>query len=338
MDVRQLARIDLNLLVALQVLLEERSVSKAAVRLFITQSAMSKTLLRLRQLFDDTLFTRTAAGLVPTPRALELQPQLILLLAEIQGMVTAAEFDPDSFNGQFTILMPDYLGLLLLPELMARLQQMAPHIRIQVISRAEHQLDKLADGDIDFVIQVEQRQYPPEFEMVLLGEATPVLVTRIGHPLEAMADYNRDDILKFPQVQIYHPDVEESFFFAGIPHGLEPIQSFEPTLEISHIFTAMQVIRRTDFVMVAPAMFVADERQDQSVSVMNYPMGEGVELRFALVWHQRINRSLPHQFVLQQILTIIRDYRRQNNAATPLEALGNNRAMEVIRRLDGYSS
>lgn len=76
MDTRTLARIDLNLLVALQVLLEERNVSKAAERLFITQSAMSKTLGRLRELFDDPLFTRSSHGMVPTPRALDIQKKL----------------------------------------------------------------------------------------------------------------------------------------------------------------------------------------------------------------------------------------------------------------------
>ena len=69
MDIRDLGRLDLNLLVALEALLEERSVSKAAERLYITQSAMSKTLGRLRDLFDDQLFVRRGSGMVPTPRA-----------------------------------------------------------------------------------------------------------------------------------------------------------------------------------------------------------------------------------------------------------------------------
>ena len=69
MDIRELGRLDLNLLVALEALIEEGSVSKAAERLFITQSAMSKTLGRLRELFDDPLFIRRGSGMVPTPRA-----------------------------------------------------------------------------------------------------------------------------------------------------------------------------------------------------------------------------------------------------------------------------
>ena len=69
MDIRELGRLDLNLLVALEALIEEGSVSRAAERLYITQSAMSKTLGRLRELFDDPLFIRRGSGMVPTPRA-----------------------------------------------------------------------------------------------------------------------------------------------------------------------------------------------------------------------------------------------------------------------------
>lgn len=76
MDIRDLGRLDLNLLVALEALIEEGNVSRAAERLFITQSAMSKTLGRLRQLFDDPLFIRKGAGMVPTPRAEQLARQL----------------------------------------------------------------------------------------------------------------------------------------------------------------------------------------------------------------------------------------------------------------------
>ena len=84
MDTRDLSKIDLNLLISLQVLLEERSVSRAAERLFITQPAMSKTLARLRAVFDDDLFTRSSHGMQPTPRALELSAGLSAIIGDIR--------------------------------------------------------------------------------------------------------------------------------------------------------------------------------------------------------------------------------------------------------------
>ena len=81
MDISKLAKADLNLLVALHVLIEERSVSKAATRLHVTQPAMSKTLNRLRETFDDPLFARSKRGIQPTPRAEALANELIHVLS-----------------------------------------------------------------------------------------------------------------------------------------------------------------------------------------------------------------------------------------------------------------
>ena len=83
MNINQLARVDLNLLVALQVLLEERSVSRAAQRLNVTQPAMSKTLGRLRETFEDPLFARSKRGIQPTPRAEALGAELQNILSDI---------------------------------------------------------------------------------------------------------------------------------------------------------------------------------------------------------------------------------------------------------------
>ncbi|MDB2534312.1 LysR family transcriptional regulator, partial [Porticoccaceae bacterium] len=88
MNLQKLSRLDLNLLVSLQALLEEKSVTRAAERLFITQPAMSRVLQRLRHQLDDPLFTRTGNELVPTPKARELQARLPRLLDGILEMVS----------------------------------------------------------------------------------------------------------------------------------------------------------------------------------------------------------------------------------------------------------
>ena len=100
MDIRELSRLDLNLLVALEALLEERNVSLAAERLFITQSAMSKTLGRLRELFGDPLFVRKASRMIPTPRAEQLARELPQVLLAVQRMLRPTEFDPQTWEGE----------------------------------------------------------------------------------------------------------------------------------------------------------------------------------------------------------------------------------------------
>ena len=137
MDIRELGRLDLNLLVALEALIEEGNVSRAAERLFISQSAMSKTLGRLRELFDDPLFIRKGSGMVPTPRAEQLAELLPKVLLAVQDMLTPPTFDPISYEGQFNLLVQGHMGQWLLPLLIERLSQRAPLIRLSALSRAE---------------------------------------------------------------------------------------------------------------------------------------------------------------------------------------------------------
>ena len=134
MNLSRLAKIDLNLLVALHILLEEGSVSKAASKLSITQPAMSKTLGRLRETFDDPLFVRSKRGVQPTPRALGLAAELKVTLEQIDGLLDAGEFLPVSYKGEITLAISEYVGFTLLPPLSARLQSSAPKLRLRTIT------------------------------------------------------------------------------------------------------------------------------------------------------------------------------------------------------------
>ena len=116
MNLQKLSRLDLNLLVSLQALLEEKSVTRAAERLFITQPAMSRVLQRLRHQLDDPLFTRTGNELVPTPKARNLQARLPRLLDGILEMVSEGEFDPATYVGEITIAVPEFVAISLISE------------------------------------------------------------------------------------------------------------------------------------------------------------------------------------------------------------------------------
>ncbi len=113
---QQLTRLDLNLLVALSVLLNERSVTNAAHLLYVPQPAMSQTLSRLRILFDDPLFHRDPSGLVPTSKALEIEAPLHRLLTDLHQLICAKPFLPEQCEQAFRISFPPLVG-----ELMAAL-------------------------------------------------------------------------------------------------------------------------------------------------------------------------------------------------------------------------
>jgi len=131
---RDFRGVDLNLLVTLMVLLRERSVSKAAACLHLGQPAVSGALARLRELFEDELLVRTSGGMQPTSRALELQVALAPALESIQETVfKTPAFDPATLNRTFVLGMSDWADMWLLPPLLARLAERAPHLRIAVV-------------------------------------------------------------------------------------------------------------------------------------------------------------------------------------------------------------
>ena len=130
-----LSRVDLNLLVALDALLTERSVTRAAARVGLGQSAMSHNLARLRALFGDELLTRGPEGMRPTPRALALIDPVRIALAQITALVSRDEtFDARTAERLFRIGLPDSVEVLLGPALLAHLCEAAPGIRLRLYS------------------------------------------------------------------------------------------------------------------------------------------------------------------------------------------------------------
>lgn len=153
-DHANLSRLDLNLLVALDALLTERSVTRAAARVGLGQSAMSHNLGRLRTLFGDELLTRSPEGMRPTPRALALSEPVRLALSHIEALVSRDEtFDPRTAERTFRIGLPDSVELLIVPALLAHLCEAAPGIRLRLHTIDSVQLLDDLDADrLDFAI------------------------------------------------------------------------------------------------------------------------------------------------------------------------------------------
>ena len=151
-----LARIDLNLLVALDALLSERSVTRAAARVGLGQSAMSHNLARLRILFADELLTRSPDGMRATPRALALADQVRVVLGQVQALVTHSDvFDPATAERAFRIALPDSVEVLLMPALLAELCAVAPGVRLRLHSSDRLQiLDELDADRLDLAVGI----------------------------------------------------------------------------------------------------------------------------------------------------------------------------------------
>lgn len=177
-----LRSLDLNLLKAFHVLLEERSVTRAAARLALTQPAVSAMLNRLRDNFGDPLFVRAQRGIVPTPRALDLEEPLARVLRDIDTLLQPADFDPASAEMTVSIAGTDYsLRAVVVPYLSA-LRQQAPGIRVALLPIQDDQVAaQLERGEIDLALMT-PASVQPDLHARRLFDEIYVCVLRVGHP------------------------------------------------------------------------------------------------------------------------------------------------------------
>jgi DNA-binding transcriptional LysR family regulator len=178
-----LAGTNLNLLVVLDALLEERHVTRAGKRLGLTQSAVSNVLAQLRELFSDQLFLRTASGMVPTPRALELEPTLRRALALISASLGQPAFDPVRSTRTFTLATSDYGAFVVMPKLLSELSRQGAGLRVEVSPWAATRVpDTLERGTADLALGFYD-EIPARHRGLWLFDETYACIARKGHPL-----------------------------------------------------------------------------------------------------------------------------------------------------------
>ena len=178
-----LQRVDLNLMLAFEVLMAERSVSAAATRLGVSQPAMSGTLARLRSLFDDELLVRSGRAMLPTARATELQAPIGQALEQLrEALEPRTRFDPAISRRCFCVSGGDYAGTVILPRLAARLRRDAPGVdlRFRFLEKAQT-FDLLPAVALDLALGVHPDP-PKRFGAGTLFEERFVCVASQGNP------------------------------------------------------------------------------------------------------------------------------------------------------------
>jgi DNA-binding transcriptional LysR family regulator len=195
-----LRAVDLNLLKAFDAILTEGAVTRAGARIGLSQPAMSASLVRLRDLFDDTLFVRTPGGMEPTARALELAIPIQHALREIEDALrNSPEFDPARARRTFVVGMTEYAEIALVERLTELLGQQSDSIdlRLRSVAMVEY-LELLDDGGIDaFVGHADQ--VPPRFLSTSLLQDPLILLARRGHPI-FKTPIGMEDLVRWPQI------------------------------------------------------------------------------------------------------------------------------------------
>lgn len=277
-----LHHIDLNLLVALQALIEEGGVTRAAKRLHVTQSAMSQTLRRLRELFDDELLVRHAGRMAKTNLAHELATPLARALAELRAVVERRPtFDPSSARRRFVVATTDYVGAVVLPEFLAIMRNEAPAIDIDVrsldIARYARALEA---GEIDLVMSPLDPQ-PDVVSEVLFRDDYACLV-RKGHPLLRQR--------KNPRALAVYPHIMMSPRGQGqgiVDDALEKIGiSRRVAVRVPMFAIGASMIAATDMVMTAPQRLASIYARAFGLSMFLAPL-ELPELAPSQAWHVR---------------------------------------------------
>ena len=192
---------DLNLLRVFDVLLEERSVTRTGARLGLTQSAVSHALNRLRYMLSDELFVRGPAGMQPTPRAMEMGPQVHAALNQLQAALAPSDFDPATSERRFAVVTGAYAGAILAPPLASRLAEVAPQSELMIAELALDILERLDARRVDFLVG-SVLAAPERFARETILTEKLVWVVRNGHPAFQGETIDLETLVSTPHVVI----------------------------------------------------------------------------------------------------------------------------------------
>ncbi len=323
---RKLVRTDLNLLVALQILLEERNVTRAAERLSVSQPALSKTLQKLRDAFEDELFTRTAHGLIPTPRAEALAQELPALLQSVEHVLGSDEFEPATYVGCFKLLLPPILSEALLPGLVAELQSLAPNVQVITAEVTPDYQDQLKKGEADFAAFV-ALDTERDIHAEPITALAPRCYMRVDHPL-VDKELGLQDFLAFPHVRLYLPGLtRENTSMVDDVLGQYGVHR-TIALETTQFASAVGVLSRTDALLVANAGFeesglysglITGRELPQELQRMIRNTHSTNRGKMSLMRHTRTSRSAPHQWMRALLM---KHLTRSDSKIDPAERLG----------------
>jgi DNA-binding transcriptional LysR family regulator len=270
-----LSALDLNLLVALDALLLEANVSRAGMRIGLSQPAASHALQRLREVLGDPLLVRVGARMELTPRAQALRGPLAQALDQVRGLFIADDFDPSRSERRFRLMMPDLAVELLVPPLMAKVAELAPNLRLDIVPwRGPAIVTAEFARTIDLVISIGDAF--KGFHRQLLYTDRDALAVRRGHPIGAKLG-RRDVFLKGRHIAVVIRGQNEDLIDGWLrSKGIErPI-----ALVVPGYIEALHVVARTDLVAFVPHRLIAALAKPLSLKAVTPPLDPGVDEQF----------------------------------------------------------
>ena len=292
-----LHKIDLNLFIVFDVIYRERNLTKAAESLHITQPAVSNSLNRLRQAFNDRLFIRQSGNMVPTPLAESIVDRVRSALSQLESSVSEHDdFDPQHSKKKFSFAMNDTAESYLLPLLMTFLEASAPHITIESFSVPRADIPReFAAGEIDFALDV-----PLINETFLINEPLIqdryVCVARHHHPVLSDASLTLENYLALPHIHISSRRKGQGYIDLHLNRlGLQR----NIHLRVQHSRAAPLIAAKTNLILTIPETLA----KEHDLQIYDLPF-ELPKIDWHLYWPASHVNDKAHNWMRETILSL----------------------------------
>ncbi len=278
---------------AFDTLMEERSVTRAAQRLNMTQQGLSGTLQRMRDLFADPLFVREARGVAPTPRAEELAPRIKSALSGLEGVLESQEFDPATADGTIYVATGDYALSSIVSRLFEQFRTLAPNVRLAMLPLNPVTLsEQVPGGRVDLALTIQQFA-PQSWFTRRLFEERYLGAVRADHPIAGM----KVDIDTFCNWEHLLVSPYRGNFAGVIDRALARVnRSRQVGLTIPSFSVVGAILERTDLLAVVPERILTN--MNRRLFVFEPPLEiDGVDVIAA--WPERVHQDPLHAWFRQ---------------------------------------
>lgn len=289
---------DLNLLPVFDALMIERNLTRAAIKLHMSQPAVSAALKRLRDTYEDPLFVRTAKGLRPTERALALHPSIQDALVRIRDGFNRAPFDPLTADHEFSIVMPDAVETLMVPGLSEWIRQDAPGVKLTVLPDESEMASRMvSNGEVDLIIDYLPIDSPNYVSEQITEEE---LILIVGEQNKTVGKtISKSEFAKLPQVSLLRGDPKGSpMERLAKPNKLER----NICLRVPRLSLFPYVVANTDMIGVVPdRMMKSPYYRDLPLRCLKLPM-KFSPVTLQLTWHRSHTLNPAHSWLREKIM------------------------------------
>jgi DNA-binding transcriptional LysR family regulator len=302
-----LKEVDANLLVILDALLVDASVTRAAERLGRSASAISHALAKLREIFDDELFVRAGQRLVPTAKAQELAPTIHVILAGMESLLRPAKpFDPRDAERDFAMTASEVGDLTLVQPLRRRLETLAPAVRVGWMpGQGGETVDALRHGRCHFAVDAEAMQVPaPDIRVLKLCDDGLATLARSGHRLiahppeaETFASSDHIAVSALPIVELLDRELAKHRLTCSI------------AAQVPSVLAGLLLTLNSDALLTLPASLASILEKQFALSRVTSPI-EDISVPVRLLWHSSYDRDECHNWVRDEIAALTRESRR----------------------------